>query len=279
MKKSPIWLIPYLIPLFLGAASLKITGASTIQPIIEKSASEYAKNHSVAFNISAGGSGKGMKDSIEHLNDIGMASRSLSAKEEQSLIKVTIGFDALAIIVNQHNPLTALTQKQVADIYSGKIREWRELGWSEGGKIMLINKEIGRSTLELFEGYSKLTHPNRPNAKLENSIAKERFDIGSNLESITLTAGMKSAIGYVSSGTADLSIKAGSPIKILSLDGIIPTKESIQSEKYPIVRGLNLAYHKNAENPEIAPFIDFIISQEGQKIVQSFGFLPITKDK
>lgn len=134
MKKSPIWLIPYLIPLFLGAASLKITGASTIQPIIEKSASEYAKNHSVAFNISAGGSGKGMKDSIEHLNDIGMASRSLSAKEEQSLIKVTIGFDALAIIVNQHNPLTALTQKQVADIYSGKIREWRELGWSEGGR-------------------------------------------------------------------------------------------------------------------------------------------------
>lgn len=252
---------------------IEISGASTIQPIIEQIGSLYVDAFGGQVEVSGGGSGRGVEDAISGSSDIGMVSRSLSEQEAQRLEQVLIGLDSIVFVVNQANPLTSVTKEELIGIYSGEVNSWAQLGW-EDRPIQLISKEIGRSTLNLFEEYSGMKNPNRNEAGV--LISGEAVEIGANLEAATLVGGIPNGIGYLSVGTAVSLIDRGMPIKTLQLDGVEASQENILNETYPILRELNLVYREDREY-RVSNLIDFVLSDEGQRIVEQESFIPVTR--
>lgn len=256
----------------LPAQALDISGSSTIQPIVEKLLPLYQSKGGEPVQLKAGGSGAGVKGAISGSSQIGMASRSLTPAEQSQIQFTTIGIDALAIIVHNSNPLQAISKAQLVDLYSGKLDNWQALGGPDL-PVLRVSKEVGRSTLELFEHYTGLVSPDRKSTGDKPQIRKDALVIGSNLEALTLVGGLPGAVGYVSVGTAEALKSAGMPVKILPLEGVMPSTATILDRSYAIVRELNLV-HKPPTGP-VADFLALSLSAEGQAVVQQLGFVPV----
>lgn len=257
----------------LPALALDISGSSTVQPVVQKLIPLFNQGGGEPVKLAGGGSGAGVKNAASGASQIGMVSRDLKGEESAALKNTVIAIDALAIIVNQGNPLAAITKAQLVDLYTGKIGNWKALGGPDR-PVVLVSKEVGRSTLELFENYAGLLSPDHKKTD-KPLISKQAYVIGANLEALTLVGGMPGAIGYVSLGTAVAMEKAGMPVKILPLDGIAASDDTIRNGSYPLSRPLNLVYAK--ETPAVATFIALALSPAGQDVARSLGFLPVTK--
>jgi ABC-type phosphate transport system substrate-binding protein len=99
---------------------LRITGSTTIQPIIEDLAETYTRASGEILEIQGGGSSTGIRAVLAEEAEVGMVSRSLSAAEQKCLASTIIGYDALAIIVNKRNPRTEISSRELQDIYTGR---------------------------------------------------------------------------------------------------------------------------------------------------------------
>ena len=256
-----------------GAFALDIAGASTIQPVVDKLIPLYTSAGGENVKLSAGGSGAGVKGAIAGTAQIGMVSRALKPDEAAALKHQTIGIDALAIIVHKDNPLTELSKQQLTDLYTGKIRSWRALGGADR-PVVRISKEVGRSTLELFEHYTGLLSPDRPPIDGKSLISKDAFIIGSNLESLTLVGGMPGAVGYVSFGTAEALIAAGMPGDFSSRS----TGSARAPHRFSIAATRSFASSTSSiakKRPPVKAFMDLTLSDAGQAVVKSLGFLPV----
>ncbi|MBF0235526.1 MAG: substrate-binding domain-containing protein [Desulfamplus sp.] len=255
----------------VSAREFVISGSSTIQPFMERLSPLWQKKTGNLLEIRGGGSGAGIRNTLAKESDMGMVSRALGDSEKAKLEYVTIGMDTLVIIVNIRNPIKEVNRKTVADLFSGKTVNWSELtSWDE--PVILISKEIGRSTLDLFEDYSGLRHPNRKSGS-GTLISSDAVEIGANIESLTLVGGLPGAVGYVSLGTANELIGDGLPIRILDLDGTSPEVRNILSGTYPIQRELNLVFLQ--KTPIVSSLIEEALSSSGQRIVKELGFIPV----
>jgi phosphate transport system substrate-binding protein len=258
------------LPVQAQRSALRVAGSSTIQPL----ATEIAKlSDAGPILVEGGGSGAGISGVLAGTADIGMVSRALSQAEKQQLKFATIGYDALVFIVNDKNPLDAIDKELVRRIFDGSLGNWPD---SKLGPVVPINKEIGRSTLELFEGYSGLFHPGRGRAGPAGTIALGH-QIGSNLEMATIVGGLPGAVGYLSLGTAELLQRRGMPIRILALDGVPATRSSILNGTYGIARELNLVYR--VETQAIQEFIGLFSTPAGVREVEADGFISVTSSR
>jgi phosphate transport system substrate-binding protein len=256
-----------------ASEALRVSGASTIQPVAQKIAELHAARGLGLVQVSGGGSGSGVKDALSGASHIGMVSRALSEPEKAALDYSTIGYDALVFIVHESNPLNAISLSDVRSIFSGAVTDWAGLA-GKSLPITTVNKEAGRSTLELFEGYSGLFHPGRGKEGAAGTI-KLMHEVGSNLEMATVVGGLPSSIGYLSFGTAKTLIARGMPIKLLTLDSVEPSERNILSGLYPIARELNLVYKGRRE--ALDRFIDLFFKADGQAALASLGFLPASR--
>jgi phosphate transport system substrate-binding protein len=240
---------------------LVVTGASTVAPVLGEIAKRYESLHSdVRIDVQTGGSARGLADARSGLADIGMVSRALK-EEEKDLIPFTIGLDGVAIIVHADNPIAELTRQQIIDIYVGKINNWSEVGGADE-EIVVINKAEGRSTLELFLEYFDLKSPD-----IQADIIA-----GDNEQDIKAVAGNPFSIGYVSIGNAEYDVKAGVPIRLLPLEGVPATRETVAAERFPLRRPLNLVVPKQPEGL-ILDFITYARSPDVRDIVESFYYV------
>ena len=169
--------------------------------------------------------------------------------------------DGVAVAVHPDNPVKSLSGEQVADIYSGKVTDWKELG-GEPGAIDLYGREDGSGTRETF------TDKLLGKAQLSPSVNV----VGSNGAMKTAIAQDKRAIGYVGIGHLDASI-AG-----VALDGALPTQENAASGAYKVVRDLYMNT-KGAPTGLTAAFIDYIYSPDGAKIIEESGYIPVPKPR
>lgn len=249
---------------------LTISGASTIQPIMAELARSYQERTGSELRISGGGSGRGISDVRAGTSIVGMVSRSLRDSEKADLQYTTIGLDTLVFIVNDANPQTQIVREQLVDLYTRRV-DWQTLN-GFAWPVRLVSKEVGRSTLDLFEEFSGLTSPDRSQAT-SPLISRETTVIGSNLEALTLVGGSRGAMGYVSLGAALSLREQGLPIKILALAGVTPSAATIQSGQYPIRRELNLVYRERTA--AVTALLALINSPEGQAVVEQAGFIPI----
>ena len=244
---------------------LTLTGSSTVAPLIGEIAKRYeAENPGVRIDVQTGGSSRGLADASQGLADVGMISRGLKAEEEGEFQGFVIAKDGIGLIVHADNPVQAISDQQVVDIYKGGVDAWQAVGGEEA-PITVVNKAEGRSTLELFLKYFEL----------DNSDVQADVVIGDNQQGIKTVAGNPDALGYVSIGAAEYDIAQGSPIRLLPVNGVAATTDSVQDGSFPLSRPLTLVV---TEPPTglTEDFINFAQSEQVHDIVRAQNFVPVS---
>jgi phosphate transport system substrate-binding protein len=255
----------------LASQAQKIKGSDTVLPLSQKEAESYMKsNPSASVTITGGGTGVGISSLLEGSTDIAQASRRIKFDEKQKLQssgrpvkEVVIAYDALAIVVHPSNPVTNLTREQLEGIFTGKIKNWKEVGGPDM-KIIPYSRETSSGTYEFFKE-SVLKNRNYMNGIMSMPAT------GAIIQSISQTKG---GIGYVGLAYLNANVKA---IHVSYDNGktfVAPTVQNAKNETYPIVRPLYYYYIASSEN-KVKPFIDYVLSAAGQQIVNKIGFVPV----
>ncbi|WP_011976751.1 phosphate ABC transporter substrate-binding protein [Methanococcus maripaludis] len=241
--------------------NLKISGSTTVLPIAEEAAKQFMMaNKNYMIEVTGGGSGLGVKESGENLNDIGMASREIKSSELDTypeLIAYGIAKDGVAIIVHPENPVSSLTQEQIIAIYSGKITNWNEVG-GDDAPITVYTRDEESGTREVF--FEKALN--------KGNITKQAVVVASNGAMKSSVKADVNGIGYLSIGYLDSSVKG------CEYEGVIPTEANVVAGTYKVSRTLNVI--TNGEpSAEAKAFIDFLLSSEGQQIVVEEGYISV----
>ena len=238
-----------------NADSVVIAGSTSVQPFAEVLAQDYMASHpGVSIDIQGGGSAAGIMATQSGTTDIGMSSRNLQGSET-SLWSIEIARDGIAIIINPKNPITDLTLQQVADIYDGKTTNWDQIGGKKG-EIDVFTREDGSGTRSSFESLVMGKNQIMARAMVENSNGAIR----------QLVADDPAAIGYISLGLVDTTVKA------LDLGGIVPSRAHVVDGTYNLSRPFLFLSLKPPEGL-VKDFIDFTMSAEGQKILYDQGLI------
>jgi len=239
-----------------------ITGSSTIAPLIAEIAKRFEQQHpDVRIDVQTGGSHRGLNDARRGLADIGMVSRALK-DDERDVTPIVLAYDGVTMIVHKDNPVAELSKAQIVDIYTGKIENWSALGGPDKD-IVVVNKAEGRSTLESFVEYFGV----------QTKDIKADAVVGDNEQGIKTVAGSPYSIGYVSIGNAEYDAGKGVPIKLLPLEGVPASRETVANQKFPIVRPLNLVVSKEPTGV-VREFIQFTTSRDVRDVVESFYYVP-----
>jgi phosphate transport system substrate-binding protein len=245
------------------SGKLVVTGASTLAPLISEIGKRFERLYpEVRVDVQTGGSSRGIADARQGLADIGMVSRAMK-DEEKDLHAFPVARDGVGIILHKDNPVQALTDEQVVAIYTGKITNWKDVGWKDA-PITVVNKAEGRSTLEVFLHYFKL----------KNADVKAQVVIGDNEQGVKTVAGNRHAIGYVSIGTAEYDESQGVPIKLLSVGGVAASTETVRNGTFPISRPLHIV----TRTPPVGltkAFIDYTQSKAVHDIIAQQYFVPL----
>lgn len=252
------------------AMAQKIKGSDTVLPLTQKEAEKYnKKNPSADISVSGGGSGVGISALMDGTTDIAMASRKIKLDEKmkmqeagKTVVEKTIAWDALAVIVNPQNKVSQLTRQQLEGIFTGKITNWKEVGGADL-KIVVYSRETSSGTYEFFKE-SILKNKNYMSSVLSMPAT------GAIIQSIGQTPG---AIGYVGLAYLNKEVKA---LKV-SYDGktfVEPTYANAKNKSYPVVRPLFYYYIKKDE-AKVKPFIDYVLTAEGQQTVKEIGYIDI----
>jgi len=245
---------------------LNLDGSTTVLPIAQKTADAYMDLYpKVEITVSGTGSSNGVKAAGDGTADIGMASRDLKASEKEQypgLIEHVIAKDGIAVIVHKENPVNYLTLEQIRGIYNGTYTNWNEIG-GEDEEIVVIGRDSASGTREFF--WKNVMHKDEfVDGMLEKSSN------GAVHDSVKDTEG---AIGFVGLGYVDDEIK---PLKVYHNDmKLLPTVENVKRGTYPIARNLHLITDGEPEGL-VEDFIDFMLSEDGQQIVEEEGFVPLT---
>ncbi len=247
-------------------------GSTTVLPVVSQAAEAYHKLHpEVKITVSGGGSGVGIASIIQGTAQLGMASRETTPEEQAKLdgkVKnIVIAADAVAVVVSKavyESGVHQLSLDQIAAIYRGEIRSWKEVGGADA-KILVIDKEASRGTRHVF-------------AKAVLGDAHARADgasiiSGSNNEEQSIVSRSDNAIGMLSN--AWLNDRVRGIDVVVGGQPIAPTIEHVRDHSYPIARGLHVLLPNDA-SPAARAFVDYLLSPAGQAIVTEVGYLPVS---
>lgn len=241
------------------SGTLTIAGSTSVQPFSEVLAEKFmSKNKQVQVNVQGGGTSQGIEAAISGAANIGSASRDLTAEEKaKSLIDTKLAIDGVAVITHPSNKVSDLTMDQIKNIYLGNIKNWKEVGGNDAA-ITVVCREDGSGTREAFSSIVMNKEDITNKALIQNSNGAMR----------TTVAGDKNAIGFVSLAIVNSEVKA------LKINGIEASVGNVKSGTYKISRPF--LYLTKGEPTGLAKaFIDFVLSDEGQKIIADEGAISI----
>jgi len=237
--------------------TIAVGGSTSVTPLMEMFQADYERaNSNVKITISGTGSGDGIKGAAEGTYEIGMSSRELSPAEiGTGLDAIVVAIDGIAVIINSGNPVSGLTMDQIRSIYTGAITRWEQLGPSANGKtggIAVVSRESGSGTRGAFQELVRFADGDL----IRNAII---FDGTGAIKSAV--AGNADAIGYISLGSVDASIKP------LSVDGVAASSDNVKAGAYRIARPFILVVKKGAPlSPAAKAFLDWATGDAGQAI-------------
>jgi len=255
----------------LQAQKLVIKGSDTLgAKLVPMLAEDYKAQHpGVAFEIAAEGSTTGIAAIIDGTAQLGMSSRrakptevSAAAAKGVTLKPTIVCHDGIGVIVNAGNPLSSLSKRQIEQIFAGDITDWSQVGGS-AGKISIYTRNTSSGT---YSDFKELAMKKRDYAPSSQKMA-------GNEQIAAEVAKNANGIGYV--GLAYLSDPG---IKTVAIGGALPTEASVISKAYPYARPT--FYYTNGEpQGEAAKFLDFTLSDEGQRTARKVGFVPVRELK
>ena len=246
---------------------LVIKGSDTLgAKLVPTLAEEYKAQHpGVSFEIAAEGSTTGIAAIIDGTAQIGMSSRRAKATEMSgatakgiTLKPIIVAHDGIAVIVNASNPIAKLTLRQVEQIFTGDVTDWSSVG-GKRGTISIYTRNTSSGT---YSEWKDLAMKKRDYARSSQKMA-------GNEQIAAEVAGNPNGIGYVG-----LAYIHAAGVKVVAIDGVLPSKETVLTKKYAYARPT--FYYTNGEPAgEAAKFIEFTLSDVGQKIAENIGFVPL----
>lgn len=244
-------------------AKINIGGSTTLLPIVQKMIEVYmAKYPQVEISIAGSGSGDGLKALMEGSIDIANSSRGLKEKEAQSagaaglnLVAQVVAIDCIVPVVNPANPVNELSLEQLKGIYSGQIKNWREVG-GQDKTIVVISRDFSSGTFETWQEKVLGKERIRPDAQMQSSNGGVGKSVANN----------KYAIGYVGLGYVSDKLKG------VTVQGVKASASSAKDGSYPLARELYM-FTNGPASGVLKQFLDFVISGQGQCIVEAEGFV------
>jgi phosphate transport system substrate-binding protein len=268
MKKTNvmIWaaLAALLVPA-LGAAEVAYGGSSTIaETVIQGGGIEGCQTRTgVKVRVAdTSGTGKGLKALAEGKLDVVGAGRALSADEKKAgLLGTIIGYDGLAVYVNKANGVKDLSKSQLKDIFTGKVKSWKELGGKDVPIVPMIEPVASkRATVQLLQEQILDGAPFAPGIKEMEQLPDQMAEVARQEGGICIAS-----IGFL--GTAPAAVKSG--VRAVNLDGVAASDNDIRSGAYLLSRPVLLAT-KGLPQGEVKKFIEFMLSSEGQVVVEKY---------
>jgi phosphate transport system substrate-binding protein len=257
-------------------------GSDTMVNLAQAWAEEYKKvAPDVDVEVSGGGSGVGIAALEKGTIDIANASRNMKPEEIEAAKKNTgktpkeiiVGYDALAIYVHKDNPLNEITLDQIAQIYmeGGSLTKWSDLGvtipGASGDEIVRVSRQSNSGTYEFLR---------------EHVLNKKDFKLGSrdmngSKEVVELVSSTPTAIGYSGMGYATPAVKMLKVKKTASNPAFDPNVANTLAKTYPIARSLQV-YTLGEPQGAVKTYIDWMLSDAGQKVVEASGYVPLPAD-
>ncbi len=235
-------------------------GSTSMESVIGILGESFMQLHpDVTFTYNPTGSGSGITAVQEGRCDIGLSSRALKDEETEAGLKgETVALDGIAIIVNNENPVTDLTLEQIAQIYTGEITNWSEVGGNDE-EIVLIGREAGSGTRDGFESITGT-----------EDLCQYRQELTSTGDVITTVSQNPAAIGYAS--LASVSDQT----KTLTVDGVEPTEDTVRDGSYKIQRPFVLVTKDGeALSAQAQAFYDYAMSSEVADLIAQAGAVAI----
>ena len=234
-------------------------GSTSIEKVIGALGEAFTnENSGVTFTYNPTGSGSGITAVIEGRCDIGLSSRALKDEEKATLTETVIALDGIAIVVNPNNPVVDLSLEQIAQIYTGAITNWKDVGGSDA-EIVVIGREAGSGTRDGFETITGT-----------KDTCVYRQELTSTGDVITTVSQNPDAIGYASLASVKESVKA------LSVNGVAPSEAAVQDGTYVIQRPFVVATRTGeALSPAAQAFFDYITSAQAAQIITNAGAVPV----
>ena len=236
--------------------SVATDGSTSMKSVIGALGEAFQNaNSGVTFTYNPTGSGSGIQAVSEGRCDIGLASRSLKDDEKSSgLTETVLAYDGIAVVVSPENPVSDLTLAQIADIYTGKITNWKDVGGNDA-EIVLIGREAGSGTRDGFESITGTT-----------DACQYRQELTSTGDVITTVAQNPNAIGYASLASVKDTVKA------LAVEGVTPSEETVKDGSYLVQRPFVLVTKEGVELSAAAQdFFNYITSTEANEIIAGAG--------
>ena len=250
-------------PATTAAAKLSGTvatdGSTSMEKVIGALGEAFMEaNPDTTFTYNPTGSGSGIQAVQEGRCDIGLSSRALKdAEKEAGLTETVLAYDGIAMIVNPANPVEDLSLEQIADIYTGKITNWSEVGGNDS-QIVLIGREAGSGTRGGFEEIVGVV-----------DACQYRQELSSTGDVITTVAQNPDAIGYASLAAVKDTVKA------LKVAGVTPTEATVKDGTYTIQRPFVLTTKTGEKLNDVAQaFFDYATSAEAGEIITAAGAVP-----
>jgi phosphate transport system substrate-binding protein len=248
-----------------NAEDLKIDGSTTVLPIAQKGAEVFMKkNPQIKVFVSGSGSGTGIKALIDGTTDIATSSRDAKEKEVASgkakgvnLTGHKVALDGIVPVVHPSMKINDITVEQLRDIYNGKLTNWKELG-GPNRPISVVSRDTSSGTYEVWE--EKILKGDK--------VKADALLVASNGQAVQTVAKNKFAIGYIGIGYIDKSIK------MVKVNGATASAKSVRDGSWPISRPLFM-YTNGKPAGAIGQFIDFMLSKEGQKVVNEVKYVSI----
>ncbi len=255
---------------FAGQSKITVKGSDTMVILAQKWAELYMnQNPAVTIQVTGGGSGVGITALINGTTDICNASRPMKQTEIEKLkaryntlgVEIPCAKDGITIFLNEANKVNELTLKQLGDIYTGKIKNWKELGGTDA-EIRMYGRENSSGTYTFFH----------------DEVVKA--DYAATVQSLPGTAAVVNAvkkdvngIGYGGAAYA-VGVKHAMIRKDANSPAYMPSPETISKNQYPMTRYLYM-YLRNRPTGDIKKYIDWILGQEGQRVVTEIGYFPV----
>lgn len=269
--RSAMLLLTVAATLFAQSEVITVKGSDTMVLLAQRWAELYmAKHPNMTIQVTGGGSGTGISALINGTTDICNASRPMKPSEKQKLkqrfnslgVEIRAAKDGLSVYVNEANPIKEMSLEQVRRIYLGEITNWKQVG-GDDGRIILYSRENNSGTYVYFKDnilqgkdYAPNTQSLPGTAAVVNAVSKDKNGIGYG----------GAAYGR---GIREVALKADENSKAYE-----PSAENVKSGAYPVTRFLYM-YVRTRPTGALKAYIDWILSDEGQSVVESVGYFPL----
>lgn len=250
----------------LAAREIVINGSTTVLPVMQKAGEAFMASHPGAqLSISGGGSGNGIKALIDKQCNVAMSSRDIKDKEKAAAdkngvtpVRTAIAVDAIVPVVHLSNTVSGLTTRQLRDIYTGKITNWKELGGADA-KIVIISRDTSSGTFECWEELVMNKERVTPAALMQ----------ASNGAVVQAVSNNKNALGYIGLGYLDKSTKG------LKVNNVEASAQTALSKQWPVARELYI-FTDGQPSGEVKALVDYLLDPgKGQKNVREVGYVPL----